>query len=209
MQVVETEELLKQINDPWIYDEVVHGTYREPMPLIMKGGLNKMGRNHIHMAIGMPQDSGVISGMRMSCQIVIEINIAKAMFGQEKLPFFVSNNNVILCEGLNDGSLPVQYFRSVLDFQKKSYVYEAPFEYICVSNFVFTCSEDRGASLKSREIIEFPIIIVDVQNKCIKSTFTTYVKPEIDPKLTDYCTEVTGITQEQVNGAVDLKTAMS
>ena len=57
--------------------------------------------------------------MRKSCQIVIEINIAKAMFGQQKLPFFVSNNNVILCEGLNDGSLPVQYFRSALDFQKK------------------------------------------------------------------------------------------
>ena len=100
--------------------------------------------------------------MRKSCQIVIEINIAKAMFGQQKLPFFVSNNNVILCEGLNDGSLPVQYFRSVLDFQKKSYIHEAPFEYICVTNFVFTCSEDQGGSMKSREIIEFPIVIVDV-----------------------------------------------
>ena len=145
----------------------------------------------------------------MSCQIVIEINMAKAMFGQQKLPFFVSNNDVILCEGLNDGSMPAEYFRSVLDFQKKSYIHEAPFKYICVFNSIVTCSEDKGASLKSQEIIEFPIVIVDVENKCIKSTFTTYVKPEIDPKLTDYCTELTGITQEQVNGAVDLKTAMS
>jgi RNA:NAD 2'-phosphotransferase (TPT1/KptA family) len=32
----------------------------------MKGGLNKMARNHVHMAIGMGKN-GVISGMRQSC----------------------------------------------------------------------------------------------------------------------------------------------
>ena len=81
----------------------------------MEGGLNKMRRNHIHFAIGMPNDPGVISGMPVSSQIVIEVNMAKAMNGEHKIPFYTSNNSVILCEGLNDGSLPTKYFRTVLD----------------------------------------------------------------------------------------------
>ena len=71
----------------------------------MKGGLNKMARNHVHMAIGMGKN-GVISGMRQSCQIVIELNMPKAMYGAHKIPFFVSSNEVILSEGLPDGSIP-------------------------------------------------------------------------------------------------------
>ena len=129
-----------------------------------------MARNHIHFAIGMPDKKGVISGMRSSCEIVIEINLAKAMYGEHKIPFYISNNNVILSEGLNDGSLPPQYFRTVYDFYKKVYIHEAPFDYICVYDFECTCSEDRN-TLKTQEIIEFPIVIVDVKKKCIKSIF--------------------------------------
>ena len=129
-----------------------------------------MARNHIHFAIGMPDKKGVISGMRSSCEIVIEINLAKSMYGEHKIPFYISNNNVILSEGLNDGSLPPQYFRTVYDFYKKVYIHEAPFDYICVYDFECTCSEDRK-TLKTQEIIEFPIVIVDVKKKCIKSIF--------------------------------------
>ena len=67
MTDVKTEELLDFIKNPFQYSEVVHGTYFEPMPLIMKGGLNRMGRNHVHLAIGTPGKDGVISGMRTSC----------------------------------------------------------------------------------------------------------------------------------------------
>ena len=96
---VKTEELLTKIEDPFKYVYVVHGTYKEPLPLIMKGGLNKMARNHVHMAIGMGKN-GVISGMRASCQIVVEINMIKAIYGPDKIPFYVSSNEVILSEGL-------------------------------------------------------------------------------------------------------------
>ena len=146
----------------------------------MEGGLNKMGRNHIHFAIGLPDNSGVISGMRKSCEIVIEINMAKAMYGEHTIPFYISNNNVILSEGIADGSLPTQYLRSVLDFKTKRFIHEAPIEYICVYDFECTCAKEENV-LKSKEIIEFPIVIVDVKYKCIKSTFQVYVKPTIDP----------------------------
>ena len=116
MTAVATEELLKEITNPFEYTEIVHGTYYDPLPLIMQGGLNKRGRNHVHFAIGTPGKNGVISGMRSSCQVVVELNLTKAMYGEHKLKFFESSNKVILSEGLADGSIPVQCFRSVLDF---------------------------------------------------------------------------------------------
>jgi len=48
----------------------------------MESGLNRMARNHIHLAIGLPGD-GVISGMRSSCQVVIDINMTKAMHSEQ------------------------------------------------------------------------------------------------------------------------------
>lgn len=51
---VQTEETLERITNPFIFNEIVHGTYYEPMPLILEGGLNRMDRNNIHMAVGAP-----------------------------------------------------------------------------------------------------------------------------------------------------------
>lgn len=83
-----------------------------------------MARNHIHMAIGLPKQNGVISGMRSSCEVVIELNMPKAMMGKHKLPFYVSTNKVILSEGLKeDGSIPSEYFRSVIDYKKGVYLH--------------------------------------------------------------------------------------
>jgi inhibitor of KinA sporulation pathway (predicted exonuclease) len=38
--------------------------------------------------------------------------------------------------------------------------------------------------------------------------FHTYVKPTVNPKLTDFCTKLTGITQRQVDEGVSLETAL-
>lgn len=135
----------------------------------MKTGLNKMARNNIHMAIGLP-GNGVISGMRSSCQVVIELNMVKAIHGAHKIPFYISSNKVVLSEGLEDGSIPSEYFRSVIDFKKKKYIHETPFDYICVFDFECTCSKDKSA-MKAQEIIEFPIVIVDVKTKSVKAVF--------------------------------------
>lgn len=141
MKQVTTEDLLIKITNPFDYVQVIHGTYRDPLPLIMQTGLNRMNRNHMHLAIGLPGD-GVISGMRSSCQIVIDINITKAMHGPHKIPFHISSNKVVLSEGLEDGSLPVEYFRFVLDFKAMRFLSQAPFDYICVYDFECTCSND-------------------------------------------------------------------
>ena len=66
---------------------------------------------NIDMAIGLPGKNGVISGMRGSCEVVVEINLVKAM-REGHLPFFISENKVVLTPGIGDkGYLPPKYFR--------------------------------------------------------------------------------------------------
>ncbi|CAB9504079.1 tRNA 2'-phosphotransferase 1 [Seminavis robusta] len=92
---------------------IVHGTYRVPWETAIRTqGLNKMTRNHIHFASGLPQD-GVISGMRRTSEIYIYIHAAKCATKDDIL-FYQSANGVILTAGI-DGCLPVEYFSHVID----------------------------------------------------------------------------------------------
>ena len=66
------------------------------------------------------------------------MNVAKAMLGPSKLPFYLSANNVVLCAGLQDGSIPSGNFRSVIDWKKQQYLHQAPMEMICVCDIEYT-----------------------------------------------------------------------
>lgn len=90
---------------------VVHGTSRAAYRLISKSGLKPMGRQHIHFAQGLPGQSGVISGMRSSCQVLIYIDMAKAL--ADGIPFFRSENGVILSPGDKSGCVATAYFARV------------------------------------------------------------------------------------------------
>lgn len=79
--------------------------------------------------------------------------------------------------------------------------------YVCVLDFEATCWPDSRND-HIREIIEFPSILykVDWKNKIhYISQFAQYVKPVINPILSKYCTELTGIEQHQVDNAKVLK----
>jgi 2'-phosphotransferase len=102
-----------------IPDTVVHGTFHSTWPLILQsGGLRCMGRNHIHFATGpslesvlaihnqdaaqgksKPDNSRVISGMRHDAQVLIYIDVRKALAAG--VPFWRSENGVILSEGIS------------------------------------------------------------------------------------------------------------
>ncbi|OBZ73607.1 putative tRNA 2'-phosphotransferase [Grifola frondosa] len=56
----------------------VHGTTRKAWEIIRDQGISKMSRNHIHLAQGVA-GSGVISGMRSSSQVLIFIDVQKAI----------------------------------------------------------------------------------------------------------------------------------
>lgn len=75
--------------------------------------------------------------------------------------------------------------------------------YLCVLDFEATCWKDEKAGDRP-EIIEFPSVLIEIDiNKNIKyiSEFRKFVKPVQFPKLTSFCTELTGITQSDVDNA--------
>ena len=109
------------------------------------------------------------------------INMMKAMLGEHKIPFYISTNKVVLCEGLENGSIPPQYFRWVLDFHTKKFVHQAPFDYICIFDFECTGTNDEANPLNATEIIEIAVVLLDVKTRQVKSSFQTYVKPTLDP----------------------------
>ncbi|KAL1971097.1 hypothetical protein VTN77DRAFT_48 [Rasamsonia byssochlamydoides] len=105
---------------PPLPDTVVHGTYHGAWPLILaSGGLKSMGRTQVHFATGPSLDEvlpngrqgptakldpdltkqSVISGMRSDAQILIYIDLKKALAAG--CPFYRSENGVILSEGID------------------------------------------------------------------------------------------------------------
>lgn len=131
-------------------DTVVHGTFHSTWPLVLaSGGLKCMGRNHVHFATGPtlpdalsdiarrgegggagsgPGSNGqVISGMRRDAQVLIYIDIRKALAAG--CPFWRSENGVILSDGMEADSnssagkngekvIPLEFFDVVIERRK-------------------------------------------------------------------------------------------
>ncbi|GJQ74936.1 hypothetical protein Trydic_g9564 [Trypoxylus dichotomus] len=105
---LELEEITSAAN----VGDVIHGTYYKHWNSIKKNGLNRMTRVHIHFACGLPNKK-IISGMRHNVEIVIYIDIEKALAAN--LKFYRSPNGVILCPGNADGIIEPKYFLKVSD----------------------------------------------------------------------------------------------
>lgn len=91
-------------------------------------------------------------------------------------------------------------------------------KYICILDFEATCWEDKRFP---NEIIEFPSILLKWNENQLddiskRKQYTIqeiariqlFVKPAINPIVSDFCTELTGISQKQVNDGIDLKSAI-
>lgn len=81
------------------------------------------------------------------------------------------------------------------------------YEYLVVIDFEATCEAERNTQYP-HEIIEFPAVIVNVDRCEVEDNWRRYVKPKINPILSDFCTELTGIKQETVDKADDFLTVL-
>jgi len=92
--------------------KIYHGTFSKALPSIERHGLCKMGRNHIHFATA--YDGSAISGMRRNCEVIIAVDVVKAM-EEGCLFFFRSDNGVILCAGEGErGIIVPEFFRTII-----------------------------------------------------------------------------------------------
>ncbi|MEH6628515.1 MAG: 3'-5' exonuclease [Motiliproteus sp.] len=69
-----------------------------------------------------------------------------------------------------------------------------------VIDFEATCSETGEFLKEEMEVIEFGCVAVDYSGSVL-SEFESFVKPVRNPVLTDFCEELTTITQAQVDAA--------
>jgi 2'-phosphotransferase len=100
-----------KIEDIDKYPVIVHGSFSKFDKLIEEsGGLSIMNRKHIHFAVGLPGDSGVISGMRNKCDRYYYLDLKKSL--QDGIKIYISCNNVILTPGDN-GILSLKYLKSI------------------------------------------------------------------------------------------------
>lgn len=80
------------------------------------------------------------------------------------------------------------------------------FQYFVVIDFEATCDKDRNPH--PQEIIEFPSVIVSSVTGQLESNFQTYVRPTCNQHLSDFCKDLTGIQQFQVDRGVTLSEAL-
>ena len=73
-----------------------------------------------------------------------------------------------------------------------------PFDVFVVLDFEATC--EQGRRIADPEVIEFPMVLVDARTAQPVAEFQRYVQPVRHPTLSDFCTELTGITQAMVEG---------
>ncbi|KAH7297929.1 hypothetical protein KP509_25G019400 [Ceratopteris richardii] len=84
---------------------------------------------------------------------------------------------------------------------------EQQFDYVVVIDFEATCDKNLE-KLKPQEIIEFPAVLVNCRELTLDNSFQTYVRPVHHPILTDFCTHLTGIQQQQVDKGMPLSEAL-
>lgn len=78
-----------------------------------------------------------------------------------------------------------------------------PFDYILVIDFEATCDEPTPPNFL-HEIIEFPVVVVDVLLRRVCMEFHSFVRPTMQPILSAFCKQLTGIRQEDVDTAPTL-----
>lgn len=72
--------------------------------------------------------------------------------------------------------------------------------YIACVDLEATCDDDPKFNRRNMEIIEFGLTLLNPEYKVV-GTFNAFVRPTITPILSEFCKELTSITQTQVDTA--------
>jgi len=72
------------------------------------------------------------------------------------------------------------------------------FSHFLVIDLEATCDHKSNPPLSIAEIIEFPVFKVNSSNYEIESVFHTFVRPTVNPLLKPFCTQLTGIVQDDL-----------
>ncbi|KAF8372543.1 eri-1 [Pristionchus pacificus] len=75
------------------------------------------------------------------------------------------------------------------------------FKYLVAIDIEATCEAETNDINYPHETIELPAVLVECNNFTIIDRFRTYVRPEINPKISEFCSQLTHISQSDVDAA--------
>jgi len=79
------------------------------------------------------------------------------------------------------------------------------YSFFLVIDLEATCCDQRSIRREETEIIEIGAVMVSADTLDVVDDFSSFVRPVRHPRLTAFCTELTSITQEQVDSAKRLR----
>ena len=113
--------------------------------------------------------------------------------------------DVVVCDRLRDAASGK--WRNIAKHPIADFVApEQLFDWLAVVDFECTC--DEPVNTEPREIIEFPCVLLNTRTLEVGAEFQVYLRPTQHPRLSAFCTRLTGITQEQVDAGVPLAAAL-
>src|SRR5580765_2762070 len=83
-----------------------------------------------------------------------------------------------------------------------------PNDYYLVLDLEATCSDDGAVPRLEMEIIEIGALMLNSRTYEVESEFQTFVAPVRHPELTAFCTQLTGIKQDDLVGAPPFRDAI-
>ena len=75
------------------------------------------------------------------------------------------------------------------------------YRHIVVVDIEHSCTEDGSIPPEGRETIEIGAVLIDTHSLQIVDEFSCLIRPVIHPKLSQFCIELTGITQAELDVA--------
>ncbi|CAK7566412.1 MAG: tRNA 2'-phosphotransferase [Sporothrix epigloea] len=115
--------LLTPIDDPTTAPPLVcHGTFLAFWQAIeTSGGLCRMTRNHVHCGCLEMDEGGLVDragrpipGLRRDAQVLVFLDVRRALREDPKLKWWRAANGVVLTEGDANGVVPTRFFRRVV-----------------------------------------------------------------------------------------------
>lgn len=82
------------------------------------------------------------------------------------------------------------------------------YNYLLIVDLEATCSNDGSVPRHMMETIEIGAVVADTEAFDVIDEISIFVKPTLYPKLTDFCTELTSITQNDVDTGTSFPLAM-
>ncbi|CAD7011857.1 unnamed protein product [Ceratitis capitata] len=152
-------------------------------------------------------------------EVDLEAVVAKAL--AETNGFVLRQKPMVVCYGKKQlGLLETIYVdgesaadksntSSYLNRLRKPQLTMQPYKYLICVDFEATCWENHAPpNWREPEIIEFPAVLVNMQTGKVEAEFQKFVMPIESPKLSAFCTELTGIKQKSVDDGMPLQTAI-